>query len=126
VGQFTGFFTFETLTLHRTGSCGGGGGTSLHVSGITPSAASGSVKASVSIADNTGAPVGGAAVTVSITRPGGTQLTQTKTTTTAGSAVFRTPSTGPGTYTFTVTKVSKAGFTYDSTANTETSDSITI
>lgn len=126
VGQFTGFFTFETLTMHRTGSCGGGGGTSLHVSGITPSAGSRDVSASVSIADNTGAPAGGTSVTVTITSPGGTQVTQTRTTTTAGSTVFRTPFAGPGTYTFTVTKVSKAGFTYDPSANTETSDSITV
>jgi len=126
VGENTGFFTFKTLTMHRTGSCGGGGGTSLHVSAITPSISRGSVSANVSIVDNTGAAAGGAAVTVVITRPGGSQVTQTKTTTTAGSAVFSTPSIGPGTYTFTVTNVSKTGFTYDSAANAETSDSITI
>jgi hypothetical protein len=124
VGESTGFFTFKTLTMHRTGTCGGG--SALHVSGIAPSVIRGTVKASVTIADNTGAPAGGAAVTVVITKPGGTQVTQTKSTTSAGSAQFSTASSGSGTYTFTVTNVAKTGFTYNSAANTETSDSITI
>ena len=123
VGQATGFFTFKTLTMHRTATCTG---SALHVSSITPSTTRNAVKASVGIVDAGGAKVAGAAVTVTITKPGGAQVTQTKTTGTTGSAQFSTATSGPGTYTFTVTNVSKAGFTYDSSANAETSDSITI
>jgi serine protease len=49
-----------------------------------------------------------------------------KTTNSEGQATFRTPWVVCGTFTFTVDNVVKDGWTYDSTANIETSDSITL
>ena len=53
-------------------------------------------------------------------------MTQTKNTNAAGVATFSIPAWSPGTYTFAVTNVAKTSYTYDSSANTETTDSITF
>jgi hypothetical protein len=43
-----------------------------------------------------------------------------------GKIFFESPRNGGGTYTFTVTGVSKSGYVYNPTLNVETSDSITV
>jgi hypothetical protein len=124
VGETFGFFTFGTLTMHRGGSCA----STMHVHAITPrfQARGSLVRATVAIRDQGGVAVGGASVTVVITKPGGSQVTDTRTTNSAGNAVFSTAAPTSGTYTFTVTGVIKTGFTYDPAANTETSDSVVV
>jgi hypothetical protein len=124
VGQSAGFFTFDTLTMRRTSTCGA----SMHVSAIAPRFVSKNhtVQATVSIQDASGALVSGATVTVVVTKPGGSQVTLTGTTGTPGTASFSTSATASGTYTFTVTGVVKTGLTYDSAANAETSDSVVV
>jgi hypothetical protein len=123
VGQSFGFFTFNTLTMHRTSSCTS---STMHVASIVPKAARSQVQATVAIVDSANAPVSGAAVTVVITKPGGSQATLTRTTNAQGKATFSTASAGSGTYTFAVTAVVKTGLTYDPAANVETSDSVTV
>ncbi|MGH7357941.1 MAG: hypothetical protein ACREJR_03895, partial [Candidatus Rokuibacteriota bacterium] len=125
VGQSFGFFTFNTLTMHRTGSCTS---PTIHVSSIVPrfQARRDVVQATVSIQDAAGARVPAASVTVVITNPGGSQTTVTRTTNTQGRAQFSTPASASGTYTFTVSGVTKTGFTYDPAANVETSDSVVV
>jgi hypothetical protein len=125
VGQSAGFFTFNTLTLHRTDPCAGA---TMHVASITPRFQAGgkAVDATISIVSAGGAPVSSAAVTVAITVPGGVQSTVTRTTNAQGRVTFSTPRRASGTYTFAVTAVTKTGFTYDPSANVETSDSIVV
>jgi len=123
VGHSTGFFTFMTLTEHFSASCAS---SALHVSSITPSIVGNSVRGAVAVADSAGASISGAAVTVTISRPGAAPVTQTKPTNSAGIATFSTSARSPGTYTFTVTNVTKAAFTYDPAANAENSDSINV
>jgi hypothetical protein len=124
VGQSAGFFTFNTLTMHRTSTCGA----TMHVSAITPKFVSKNhtVQAAVTIKDANGIAVAGAAVTVVVTKPGGSQVTLTRTTNTQGTASFSTSATASGSYTFTVTGVVKTGFTYDPAANAETSDIVVV
>jgi hypothetical protein len=123
VGHSTGFFTFMTLTQHLSSTCTTN---ALHVTNISPSIVNNSVRASVTVADGSGAAIRGVAVTVNITKPGGAQVAQTKNTNAAGVATFSIPARTPGTYSFAVTNVAKTGYTYDSSANTETSDSISF
>ena len=123
VGHSTGFFTFMTLTENFSASCGAN---ALHVSDISPSIVARSVRATVAVADGAGSSISGAAVTVTISRPGGAPVTQTKPTNSAGIATFSTSARSSGTYTFTVTNVTKAAFTYDSAANAENSDSVNV
>ncbi len=125
VGQTAGPFTFNTLTMHRTSSCTGA---TMHVSSISPrfNARRNVVQANVTILDAANARVAGAAVSVLVTRPGGSQVSLTATTSARGSATVSTPSIGSGTYTFAVTAVTKAGLTYDPAANVETSDSVVV
>ena len=63
----------------------------------------------VTIQDQFGAAVAGATVTLAITLPTGGQRTATATTTTAGQATVSFVAPYTGTYTFTVTAVSKPG-----------------
>lgn len=77
----------------------------------------------VTVTTLSGSAVTGAAVTITWQRPNGTPQTLTATTSSRGRATFTT-SGGRGTYTLTVTDVSKAGFTFDATAG-PTSRSIT-
>jgi hypothetical protein len=124
VGHSFGFFTFNTLTMHRTSSCT----STMHVSAIAPKfqSARSLVQATVTIKDAAGVPVPGASVTVVIDKPGGSQVTVTRPTNIQGKASVSTSATASGTYTFTVTGVVKTGITYDPGANAETSDSITV
>jgi hypothetical protein len=123
VGHSAGFFTFMTTTMHRTTSCDTN---TLHVSNISPSLVRNSARAAVTIVDSSGTAIRGAAVTVTIGKPDGSQVTATASTNRAGVASFGTQARASGTYTFTVTNVTKSTYTYDPAANVETSDSITV
>lgn len=79
--------------------------------------------ATVTVTDSAGLPVSGA--TVSGQWSGIINKTVSGTTGTNGSVVLNSGSTSKnGTFTFTVTGISRSGYTYDSSTNTETSDSI--
>ena len=121
LGQTAGFFTFKTLAMRFTASCGTA---VMHVSNIAPSVVRNSVRAAISIEDGNGAPVGQATVTVAITNPNGSKVTRSRSTNPRGTGVISIPARQSGTYTFTVTNVVKTGLTYDPAANSETSDSI--
>jgi hypothetical protein len=123
VGQSAGFFTFDTLAMRR--SCNA---PTLHVASIVPRflARRDLVHATVTIRDAVGAVVPAVAVTVVVTTPGSSQTTLSRATDVQGRARFSTPATASGTYTFTVVRVVKTGFTYDPTANVESSDSVVV
>jgi len=118
-----------TRTLTRTPTATPSTAT-MHVSDIAPSfksrTGSFQVRATVTIQDANNVAVSGASVTVNITQPNGAVVTQTRTTNTSGRANFSITSSQTGTYTFTVTNVTKTGLTYDPAANVETSASITV
>jgi hypothetical protein len=82
-----------------------------------------SVTGNVVVKDGNGAAVSGAAVTATLTKPGGTTVTQSATTSSTGIAKFST-SGGRGTYTLSVTNITKTGYTFDPT-NSVLSKSIT-
>jgi PKD repeat protein len=94
------------------------------VSNIAMSLTSTGARAKVTITDTAGQPVAGA--TVKGSWSGVVSKNVSGVTNSTGNRTFSSPtSTKPGTYTFTVTSVSLAGYAYDATRNTETSDSIT-
>jgi serine protease len=82
--------------------------------------------ATVTIVDNNGSPVRSA--TVSGSWSGLTSGSSSGTTGKTGTVKLTSKSVrnAHGTFTFTVTSVSRSGYTYDSAANVETSDSITV
>ena len=85
-------------------------------------------EAVVTIVDSSGNPVSGATVSSSWTHDGGYSGTDSDTTDSSGLAsVHSNDENRYGTHTFavTITDVVKTGWTYDSSANVETSDSIT-
>ena len=81
------------------------------------------VTGTVSVKDQTGAAVGGAATAVTWTLPSGATQNQTVTTGGGGSATF-TATGGRGKYTLTITNITKSGYTFDR-ANSVLSKSIT-
>ncbi|MBL8447931.1 MAG: PKD domain-containing protein [Zoogloeaceae bacterium] len=100
---------------------------SAHISSIGMSLVAKSrsyqAKAIVTVVDANGVAVSGAAVTGTWT--GLVTGNGSGTTSSTGQVTFLSAATSKrGTYTFTVTGISKSGYGYDSTANTETSDSI--
>jgi len=104
----------------------GGNSTIMHVESIAMALVSRNTQATarVTVLDGTGKPVSGATVTGKwsglVTRGDGS-----KTTTTDGTALFYSSrSSSPGTFTFCVSSVTKAGMTYDASANGETCDSV--
>ncbi len=74
------------------------------------------VNGDVTVADENGSAVGGAAVQVRWTLPSGSTSTATATTNTQGIARFSVRGSR-GTYTLTVTGISKAGYTFDPAAS---------
>jgi len=70
--------------------------------------------------------VSGATVYLKTTLPDGSQVSSSGDTADDGTITFETKSRQIGTYISTVTKVTKEGWTYDSSANVETSDSIEV
>jgi PKD repeat protein len=81
------------------------------------------VTGNVTVKNSSGAAISGAVVSTTWARPGGGTVTQTATTNSNGAARFST-SGGRGTYTLTVTGISKTGYSFDS-ANSVLSRSIT-
>ena len=79
----------------------------------------------VTIVDSKGAPVTEATVNLEMTLPDNSKVSDSGSTNGEGSVTFKLKSRQIGTYTSTVTDVVKTDWTYDSTANVETSDSIT-
>ncbi len=77
----------------------------------------------VVVKNGSGAAVSGAMVSATWTKPGGTTVTQTATTSSTGIAKFST-SGDRGTYTLTVTNIAKSGYTFDA-ANSVLTKSIT-
>lgn len=130
VGEnFDGLFNFETFIAHFASPCTTG--STMHVADITPtfqtlSTGQFRVRATVTIRDAGNAAVAGAAVTTQIRTPNGQVITRTGTTNNNGLTAQTITSRQHGTYTVTVTNVSKAGSTYDPASNVETSDSVTI
>ncbi|HYP49412.1 MAG TPA: PKD domain-containing protein [Pyrinomonadaceae bacterium] len=99
----------------------------IFVNGITMSLVKSgrntAAQAVITVYDNNGAPRAG--VTVSGRWSGLTTGTVTGTTGSNGQVVFTSSGTkNRGTFTFTVTNLSASGYTYNSTRNNETSDSI--
>jgi hypothetical protein len=117
----------NTLVLRYTSSCSNN---TLHVSNIAPSfggtSGKNQVRAVITIQDANHAPVSAATVAVTITLPNGTHVNRTANTNTNGDATISITKRQNGTYTFTVTNVTKTGWTYDPAANVERSDSITV
>ncbi len=81
------------------------------------------VTGNVTVRDENGNLIAGATVYVRWDRPGGSQVTQSGNTNSSGVATFST-SGSRGTYTLTVTDITKAGYTFDP-ANSVLSKSIT-
>jgi len=79
----------------------------------------------VTVVDESGAPVSGATVSISMVIPGGT-ATGSAVTASDGTVTFNYKSKNTGTYTSTVTDVSHDSFTYDAGANVETSESLPV
>ena len=82
------------------------------------------VQGQVTIKNEAGVAVSGAAVSVHWNLPGGGTMDQTKNTNATGKASFSVTG-GTGTYTITVTNVTKAGSTFDPANSTILTKSIT-
>jgi len=112
-----------------TVSSGGGGG-AMHVSAIdmwhTTAGINKVIYTKVTILDDGGAPVSGATVSLSMTLPGGSTATGSAATGTDGAVTFSVKSKLTGTYTSTVTNVTHATLTYDSSANDVTSQTYIV
>lgn len=80
----------------------------------------------ITVMDTDGNYVSGADVTIDWESPDGTVIRMTATTDSSGVATFTQTDVVSGTYTVTVVDVVKTDYTYDSTLNTETTDSYTI
>ncbi len=102
----------------------------MHVAWLTPGykpAGTGYlVGARIRIVSATSTAVPGAAVTVEVEYPDGSNVELTATTGQTGIAVVRRQVTDTGTYTFTVLEVVRTPVVYDASQNNETSDSVTI
>jgi PKD repeat protein len=81
------------------------------------------VTGNIVVKDGNGAAVSGAVVSATWAKPGGTKVTQTATTSSTGIAKFSTTG-GRGTYTLTVSNITKTSYTFDA-ANSVLSKSIT-
>jgi hypothetical protein len=125
VGDTTdGVIGVNTLVARYSAACPG----TMHVSSITPSfkPRSGTVSAAVTIVDASEAPVPGATVNVNVTLPNNSVVGRVGTTNASGMATVSVNNAVSGTYTFTVTDVSKTGSTYAPASNVETSDVIVV
>jgi hypothetical protein len=81
----------------------------------------------VKIVDGAGGALGGAAVDLGLTRPGGEITPYNGTTGSDGTVTFQYgPTKVLGTYTSTVMGVSKSGWTYAHWENDETSESLVV
>ena len=102
----------------------------LHVANIVPryqpQGAGNRLLGQFSIEDASGTSVSGATVSIDVTLPNGQHRTTQLATNASGKAKVSFISSLHGTFTFCVTDVTKASYTYDFTQNVETCDSIII
>ncbi len=84
------------------------------------------VRTTVTIVDQTGAPVANATVDLRLTLPDTSSVTGSGATNGQGQVTFSYKSRQIGTYTATVTGVTHSGFTYNPGANVETSDTLIV
>jgi hypothetical protein len=80
----------------------------------------------VTIVDSGGSPVSNATVSLQMTLPDGTPSTGSGTTASDGTITFSLRSKQTGTYTSEVTNVTHSSFTYDASANVETSETLAV
>ena len=80
----------------------------------------------VTVADSSGSPVSGAAVSVNTTGPNGLSVSSAESTGPDGIAAFRLRTDQAGSYVSTVTDVVKQGWEYDETANVETTETLQV
>lgn len=80
----------------------------------------------ITVHDGNGSPLAGVTVYLDMTLPSGSHATGSADTGTDGTVTFRYQRGSSGTYISTVTNLVKTGYTYDSSMNIETSESITI
>jgi hypothetical protein len=97
----------------------------IAMSGTTSRNGNRNATADVTVRDASGRLISGAAVSASWS--GIVSGTATVNTNRRGVATFRSPTTrSPGTFFFSVNRLTATGFAYDATLNVETSDSITL
>ena len=127
VGQAVNATTFQTMPILWTVGAAPPTSSQLRSTRIDLSARLRSglvtVTGAVTVKDESDSPVSGAVVSVTWTRPGGAVANQSSTTDSKGVARF-TASGGRGTYTLSVTTITKTGYTFDP-ANSVLSKSIT-
>jgi hypothetical protein len=113
-----------TQNFSLTPSGGGCTVNCLRVTAITMNSTRSGVRAIVTVKNETGAVVSRANVSVHWDLPGGGSLDQSKNSNNTGNATFNV-SGGAGTYTVTVTNITKTGFTFDPVGSTILTNSIT-
>lgn len=128
VGSSTnGEIEVNTLVERYSATCSG---STMHVSSIVPSfrprTGGFRVQAVITVVDATGVTVPGAMVSVKVTFPNGSTTNLTRNTNAGGKATAAVTSPLKGTYTFTVTNITKTGLTYNPADNVETSESINV
>ncbi|MCI0356365.1 MAG: hypothetical protein L0099_15205, partial [Acidobacteria bacterium] len=96
----------------------------MRVTAIDMRSTGSGVQARVTVRNENSAAVSGASVTATWNLPGGGTQTQTRTTNSVGRANFSVTG-GSGTYTITVTNITKTGFTFDPTNSTLLTKSLT-
>ncbi|MBN1329336.1 MAG: S8 family serine peptidase [Candidatus Heimdallarchaeota archaeon] len=84
------------------------------------------VTITVSVADINGNPVSGVAVSLLLTLPSGSTVIRSSTTSTAGTVSIVYSRGSRGTYTATVTDLSKTDYIYDPSQNIETSETLVV
>ncbi|MHA1399585.1 MAG: S8 family serine peptidase [Candidatus Heimdallarchaeaceae archaeon] len=84
------------------------------------------VYSKITIHDNFGNPLSGATVYLDMTLPSGSHATGSADTGTDGTVTFIYQQGSSGTYISTVTDVVKIGYTYDSSMNVETSETLSV
>jgi len=119
----------DSVSKSVTVDSGGGGGT-MHVSGITMSSKMAGrnafVYTTVTIVDASGNPVSNATVNLTTTLPDGQTDSGAGITAGDGTVTFSLKSGQTGTFTSEVTNVTHASLTYDPDANAATSESIIV
>ncbi|TFG15462.1 hypothetical protein EU537_00145 [Candidatus Thorarchaeota archaeon] len=80
----------------------------------------------VTVHDGTGSPLSGVTVSIDMTLPSGSHATGSADTGSDGTVTFVYESGDQGTYTSTVTNLEKTGYTYDSSSNVESSESLSV
>ena len=104
--------------------------TALHVASIDPRykphGSASQVMAQVAIQDADGVAAGGATVSIEVTAPNGNHRVVQVVTNAGGKTSVSLKTSLHGSFTFCVTDVTKAGYTYDPSQNVETCDSVVV